>query len=759
MSVSPISRLAMIVAVALASWAAPASAASPGVVEFPLPGDGSQAITAGPGGDLWFTAGQGSLGRIDADGDVTEIPLSGQAGRPRDITAGPDGNLWITTSRSVGRATPAGLLTEFLLPKADERPDQIVAGPDGNLWFTLWVPPSRPGGLNRPSGRAYIARITPNGAITKFGLPGRSRRRGPPTAIAAGPDGSVWFTDPAARRVGRVSPTGTIREHSLAVVPFGLATGADGDLWFTAPGAAAIGRISPAGKVREFSLRGREAARIAAGPDGNLWFTSSERRVGRITRSGQLTWFALSGGAGNFDIAAGPGVGVWVTTSSSRAKVVILAPIARISPGLPGLEVVSSAAVVRGGRAELKLACGGSENGCTGNITIGGRRRPIASTSYAVGPERRGRVSLLLPRRVRSLLQRKGLLREPVFADVAGGVATRARIALRAGPPLRGISRRARHQLLPLRTFAGVNGLIAFRSDAGSGADRGRHAIWVVAADGSGARRVTSGARPSGTAIDSSPVFFPGGRRLAYFSQVFDDDFVVSNQIYVKSVSAPARVAGSPVLARPVDFPILSFGISPDGRELVLAAQPPPLEETQIFTVGLNGGKLTQLTSGPMAASTPEFSPDGTKIIFARRIRGHGGIFTIHPDGSHLHQLTSRSGDGAPSYSPSGQRIVFNRHTKRHLRIFSTRADGGGAVALTDGPFFDRGPVFSPDGREIAFSRAGRGRNPDLYAMRADGSGLHLVYASRGRRISDFGPDWAGKEPRTRSLNTSSSLR
>jgi Tol biopolymer transport system component len=74
------------------------------------------------------------------------------------------------------------------------------------------------------------------------------------------------------------------------------------------------------------------------------------------------------------------------------------------------------------------------------------------------------------------------------------------------------------------------------------------------------------------------------------------------------------------------------------------------------------------------------------------------------------------------------------------------RMDGSQVTQLTDGPFVDRGPVFSPDGRNIAFSRAGAGKNPDVYAMRADGSGVHLVYRSRGRSFSDFAPDW-GRKP------------
>ena len=296
-------------------------------------------------------------------------------------------------------------------------------------------------------------------------------------------------------------------------------------------------------------------------------------------------------------------------------------------------------------------------------------------------------------------------------------------------------------------TFRGRNGLIAFRSDAGNTARRESHAIWVVNPDGTGAKRVTPGADPPKSETDYSPVFLPDGHRLAYVRQVYGGDFATANQIYLKSVSAPASAVGAPVLPESVEYPILSLGVSPDGHKLVIATQPPPLEETQIFTLGLDGSGMTRLTSGPLAAKSPDFSPDGKTIVFTARRHGHGGVFTVRADGSGLRRLTARPGDGAPSFSPSGDRIVFNRHAGRGVGIFSMRADGGGVVRLTDGRGVDRGPVFSPDGRSIAFSRAGAGRNPDIYAMRADGSGVHLVYRSRGRSFSDFAPDW-GPMPR-----------
>ena len=104
------------------------------------PNSDSEAITAGPDGNLWFIENDGNrIGRITPAGVITEFPGLRRESFPVGIAAGPDGNMWFTEQLAdrIGRMTTAGVVTEFSKGiSPDSQPAVITAGPDGNLWFT-----------------------------------------------------------------------------------------------------------------------------------------------------------------------------------------------------------------------------------------------------------------------------------------------------------------------------------------------------------------------------------------------------------------------------------------------------------------------------------------------------------------------------------------------------------------------------------------------------------------------------------------------
>ncbi len=69
--------------------------------------------------------------------------------------------------------------------------------------------------------------------------------------------------------------------------------------------------------------------------------------------------------------------------------------------------------------------------------------------------------------------------------------------------------------------------------------------------------------------------------------------------------------------------------------------------------------------------------------------------------------------------------------------------DGSGDRALTRGRADDVQPAFSPDGTQIAFSRARPGSSPDLHVVGADGTGLRRLTRNIGSDAPSWSPDGA----------------
>lgn len=250
---------------------------------------------------------------------------------------------------------------------------------------------------------------------------------------------------------------------------------------------------------------------------------------------------------------------------------------------------------------------------------------------------------------------------------------------------------------------------------------RAEEGIWIMNADGSDARQVTS-AFIEGTAnIDYdhlSPAWSPDGDVLLFEYRVqysFGDGTVSSSGI--------ARVqagGGDPV-----------FVISPQ-----------------------QGGDTYE---------DPVYSPAGGRFAYVSAAESNTGgdeIWTAALDGTDRRQLTrTESPKERPDWSPDGTRIVYQEGTNTVAEIAIVSA---GAVQdtspqrITDNGGFDGLPVWSPDGSRIAFlvgsapvlraRSAPAGSLPvGLFTIRPDGSGLTGPLTNLDR--TPFDTDWQALEP------------
>lgn len=314
-------RLSLLIFILSLNLLVPARQASADslVTVFPIDSE-AYSITAGPDGNMWFTERSANkIGRITPAGVVTEFDIPTANSNPWGITAGPDGNLWFTEEfgNKIGRITPSGTITEFTIPTATSNPRGITVGPDGALWFTEW------------KGNK-IGQITTGGSITEYSItPFLANAQ--PNDISTIPGGKLRFT--VKGKIGTiVAANGSISLASTQCCPMvgNIATGtADGDTWFTyfETSYPKLGRVDPiSNTIVEYTIPNMEFAwDVTMGGDGAVWFTKftgTNMRIGRITKTGVNTEYALP--SGNY----------WgITTGADGAIWFAGAGIGRIDPG------------------------------------------------------------------------------------------------------------------------------------------------------------------------------------------------------------------------------------------------------------------------------------------------------------------------------------------------------------------------------------------------------------------------------------------
>jgi TolB protein len=171
--------------------------------------------------------------------------------------------------------------------------------------------------------------------------------------------------------------------------------------------------------------------------------------------------------------------------------------------------------------------------------------------------------------------------------------------------------------------------------------------IFVMDADGSHVRRLTQLQPGSGTE-DHSPSWSPDGRRIAFMRANNTAAPIGASAIYtVNARGGRPRLVGRMPLDRPGAG---SPTWSPDGSRLLFSTYcryrggscGQAATGAQLFTVKPNGRGLRQLTHLPGNSYNAAWSPDGSKIVFARNrtVGPEADLYTMHADGTHLRRIT-----------------------------------------------------------------------------------------------------------------------
>jgi Tol biopolymer transport system component len=319
-------------------------------------------------------------------------------------------------------------------------------------------------------------------------------------------------------------------------------------------------------------------------------------------------------------------------------------------------------------------------------------------------------------------------------------------------------------------TAPGRNGQLVFRAYLDAARTTG--ALFVANPSGSSPRRVT---RPPRGVIDQEADWSPDGRKIAFERKVpcpaggsrngldnfCDRIYTVKRNGRGLKALVPCGFKASGSLTDSC-VGVQAPAWSPDGSRIAFRYSLVDDDYTGsfklnsgIWIVNANGTglhQITQRTSGNSWDFTPQWSPDGTKLVFVRvdLSRQADAVFTVNIDGTGLFQVTpwELNGGNGPDWSPDGRWILFTSEPKDgSANLYAIHPDGTGTTNLTkQGPsgYHYLSSSFSPDGAKIATARtpgAGPERAADLVVMNADGSNPRAVTKTRRwESAADWGP-------------------
>jgi dipeptidyl aminopeptidase/acylaminoacyl peptidase len=266
--------------------------------------------------------------------------------------------------------------------------------------------------------------------------------------------------------------------------------------------------------------------------------------------------------------------------------------------------------------------------------------------------------------------------------------------------------------------------------------DKWESSIWIMSADGTHPRSLVQG---------SDVHWSPDGKRIAYVAKGEPS----GQQIFVRYMDAEGAVTQ---ISHLTESPS-GLEWAPDGKSIAFTMNVPVKDTWRIaMPAPPKGAKWTE---PPKVITRLNFRSD--RVGYTDEAFRH--IFVIPADGGTPRQITNGDWNhSAPSFSADGKTIAFSslreptaEHAFRKSHIYTANLTTGEIKQLDRRNGTSNGPMFSPDGKLVAFMSAdsvdhSAWAETKLYVMNADGSGTHVVSGNLDRPISGvmWAPDNSG---------------
>ena len=165
----------------------------------------------------------------------------------------------------------------------------------------------------------------------------------------------------------------------------------------------------------------------------------------------------------------------------------------------------------------------------------------------------------------------------------------------------------------------------------------------------------------------------------------------------------------------------------------------------EIFIMDWDGHNLMQLTRNGSINLNPDFSPDGSEIIFTSYKHGNPDLYKRALSNSIDVPVSRRQGlNITGAWSPDGSKIALSLSKDGNAEIYTITKDGDNPKRLTVFSSIEVSPAWSPDAARLAFVSDRLGK-PQIFVMDANGYNVRRLTTAGNYNVN---PRWSPKGDR-----------
>jgi TolB protein len=273
-----------------------------------------------------------------------------------------------------------------------------------------------------------------------------------------------------------------------------------------------------------------------------------------------------------------------------------------------------------------------------------------------------------------------------------------------------------------VRRFTGEDGIALSKIAFVNNSTRFKE-LYIIDYDGHNLKRLTRDAK-----LNLLPKWSPNGDQIIYTSYLFNNPDLFSIDMSDNKRSIISKYQG-----------LNSAGVfSPNGKTILITLSKGLFPN--LYLIDRSGRLIQRMTNGAYIDTSPSFAPNGREIVFISDRIGYPQMYIMNVDGGNVRRLPTNGYCDSPAWSPRGDKIAFTmRQGRSRYDIYIYDLKTTRITRITSNQGDNENPVWSPDGRFLAFSSSRLGRW-EIYVMAIDGSGTRKLAEIPG---NSFTPSWS----------------